>query len=102
MPSVDFANHGDRPPVGNDATFVFPPHHLYVAKVLARFGHLPGWDCTGFGGRPIVGNPQGRTLLSSGLDRLVHPYASTLGWLTVVHLLWGGLGVYVLARKLRA
>ena len=57
-PSIDFANRGDARPLGNDVTFVFLPHHLYVAKVLAEFGHLPAWDCTGFGGRPIIGNPQ--------------------------------------------
>ncbi|MGC8641983.1 MAG: hypothetical protein ACP5XB_19120, partial [Isosphaeraceae bacterium] len=26
-PSIDFANHGESRPVGNDATFVFLPHH---------------------------------------------------------------------------
>ena len=97
-PSVDFANHGDRRPVGNDATFVFLPHHLYVAKVLARFGHLPGWDSSGFGGRPMVGNPQAGLFYPPVWIAWFSPYASTLGWLTVVHLLWGGLGVYLLAK----
>ena len=98
-PSIDFANHGDARPLGNDATFVFLPHHLYVAKVLAEFGHLPAWDCTGFGGRPIIGNPQSGIFYPPVWVAWFFCYPATLGWLTVGHLLWGGLGLYVLARS---
>jgi hypothetical protein len=98
-PSIDFANRGDARPLGNDAAFVFIPHHLYVVKVLREFGHLPAWDCTGFGGRPIIGNPQSGVFYPPIWLAwfLCHPAA--LGWLTVGHLLWGGLGLYLLARS---
>jgi len=98
-PSIDFANHGDARPLGNDATFVFLPHHLYVAKVLAEFGHVPFWDCTGFGGRPIIGNPQSGVFYPPVWIAWFFSWPATLGWLTVGHLLWGGLGLYVLARS---
>ena len=98
-PSIDFANHGDARPLGNDVTFVFLPHHLYVAKVLAEFGHLPAWDCTGFGGRPIIGNPQSGVFYPPVWIAWFFSCPATLGWLTVGHLLWGGLGLYVLARS---
>ena len=49
---------GRAPAVGNDVTFLFLPHHLSIGKVIAEFGHLPVWDARGFGGRPLVGNPQ--------------------------------------------
>jgi hypothetical protein len=98
-PSVDFANHGDPRPVGNDATFVFLPHHLYVAKVLRESGHPPLWDSSGFGGRPMVGNPQGGLFYPPVWFAWCSPYPATLGWLTVAHLLWGGLGLYLLARS---
>jgi hypothetical protein len=98
-PSIDFANRGDARPLGNDATFVFLPRHLYVAKVLAEFGHLPAWDCTGFGGRPIIGNPQSGVFYPPVWIAWFFCYPATLGWLTVGHLLWGGLGLYVLARS---
>ena len=97
-PSVDFANHGDPRPVGNDATFVFLPHHLYVAKVLAAFGHPPAWDSSGFGGRPMVGNPQSGLFYPPVWIAWCSAYPAALGWLTVAHLLWGGLGMYLLAR----
>ena len=98
-PSIDFANHGEPRPVGNDATFVFLPHHLYVAKVLARFGHPPVWDSSGFGGRPMVGNPQAGLFYPPVWLAWCSPYPSTLGWLTVIHLLWAGVGTYFLAQS---
>jgi hypothetical protein len=98
-PSVDHTDHGDPRPVGNDATFVFLPHHLQVARTLRDFGHLPAWDPSGFGGRPMVGNPQGGLFyppvwLAWWLD-----WPAALGWLTVAHLLWGGAGMFLLARR---
>ncbi len=57
-PSIDHANPGEPRGVGNDATFFFLPHHLSIARVIRTFGHLPLWDDRGFGGRPMVGNPQ--------------------------------------------
>jgi hypothetical protein len=97
-PSVDHANHGEPRPVGNDATFVFLPHHLQVAKSLRAFGHLPAWDPTGFGGRPMIGNPQGGLFYPAAWLAWCLPYPAALCWLTVAHLLWGGAGVYLLAR----
>src|SRR4051812_48060397 len=50
LPSIGFANRGEPRPLGNDVTFLFLPHHLYVAKILAEFGHPPMWDSSGFSG----------------------------------------------------
>ena len=57
-PSIDHANPGDPRPIGNDLTFVFLPHHMSIGRMISTFGHLPLWDARGFGGRPLVGNPQ--------------------------------------------
>ena len=97
-PSIDFANHGDPRPLGNDAVFVYLPHHQYVAKALATFGHLPAWDSSGFGGRPLIGNPQAGLFYPPVWIAWLSPFPSTLGWLTVAHLFWGGLGMYLMAR----
>ena len=97
-PSLDFANRGDPRPLGNDLTFVFWPHHLQVAKVLREFGHFPLWDSSGFGGRPMVGNPQCGLFYPPAWIVWYFCTPSTLCWLTAGHLLWGGLGLYLLAR----
>ncbi len=97
-PSIDRANAGDARPIGNDSTFVFLPHHLAVSKVIRSFGHLPMWDTRGFGGRPLVGNPQAGLFYPPVWAMWWGP-PSLLGWLTAGHLVAGGLGVYVLLRS---
>ena len=43
---------------GNDLTRLFLPLHARIAAHIARDGRPPSWDPAGFGGRPLVGNPQ--------------------------------------------
>ncbi len=99
-PSVDYANRGDPRPVGNDLVFLFLPHHTSIARRIAEFGHWPWWDARGFGGRPLAGNPQaGMSYPPAWLAWWLRA-PTTLGWLTVAHLLWGGLGAFVLSRSM--
>jgi hypothetical protein len=97
-PSVDYANRGDPRPIGNDLVYLFLPHHESIARRIAQFGHWPVWDARGFGGRPLAGNPQaGMAYPPTWLAWWLRTPA-ILGWLTVAHLLWGGMGAYVLVR----
>ena len=98
-PSVDYANLGAPRPVGNDLTFLFLPHHLSIIKVIAQYGHLPFWDSRGFGGRPLIGNPQGGLFYPPVWAVWWSGAPAALGWLTVGHLAWGGFGIYVLLRS---
>ena len=98
-PSIDHANPGVPRAAGNDATFSFLPHHLSIARVLRTFGHLPLWDDRGFGGRPLAGNPQGGMFYPPVWLVWWSGAPAALGWLTVGHLLWGGIGMYVLVRS---
>jgi len=98
-PSIDHANPGEPRPAGNDLTFLFLPHHLSIMRVISKFGHLPFWDARGFGGRPMVGNPQSGMFYPPVWAVWWSGAPSALGWLTIAHLLWGGIGVYVLMRS---
>jgi hypothetical protein len=99
-PSVDYANFGDPRQVGNDLTFLFLPHHLSIIKVISQYGHLPFWDTRGFGGRPLAGNPQAGLFYPPVWIVWWSGAPAALGWLTVGHLVWGGLGVYFLLRTI--
>ena len=99
-PSVGHARRLDRPSIGNDLTRLFLPHHLAIARSIARFGHVPLWDDRGFGGRPLVGNPQAGLFYPPTWIAWWSGAPSSLGWITVGHLLWAGLGTYRLARTL--
>ena len=85
--------------VGNDATFSFLPHHLSIARIIRRHGHVPIWDDRGFGGRPAGRQPAGGHFLPSGWLAWWSGAPAALGWLTAFHLIWGGLGMYVLVRS---
>ncbi|MGP0065624.1 MAG: hypothetical protein ACLQGP_18725 [Isosphaeraceae bacterium] len=99
-PSVDYANRGDPRPVGNDLVFLFLPHHGSIGQRLARFGHWPVWDARGFAGRPLVGNPQAGLFYPPVWAAWRTQNPAALGWLTIGHLIWAGLGVYVLMRAM--
>ena len=96
-PSVDYANRGDPRPVGNDLVFLFLPHHWSIGERIARVRPLAGRGTReGSAGGPLAGNPQaGMSYPPVWLAWWLRA-PSALGWLTVAHLLWGGLGVYVL------
>ena len=64
-----------------------------------NIGHLPLWDARGFGGRPLVGNPQAGMFYPPVWAVWWCGSSSALGWLTIGHLFWGGFGVYVLMRS---
>jgi len=97
-PSVDYANPVTPRPVGNDLTFLFLPHHLFISRTIGETGHVPLWDPTGFGGRPMLGNPQSGICYPPVWLVWFAGFPAALGWLTVAHLIWGGLGTYLLAR----
>jgi hypothetical protein len=99
-PSVDHARPRDDPAVGNDLTRLFLPHHLAMARSLETLGRVPLWDDRGFGGRPLVGNPQAGLFYPPVWIAWWSGSPSALGWITVGHLLMMGLGAYRLSRTL--
>jgi hypothetical protein len=99
VPSVDHANPGERRGVGNDATFSFLPHHMSIVRVIRQFGHVPMWDDRGFAGRPLAANPQAGLFYPPIWLVWWSGAPAALGWLTALHLIWGGIGMYVLVRS---
>src|SRR3954447_24957520 len=93
-PTIDSALPPDGRSIGNDLTRMFLPQYARIAGQVAR-GRLPSaWDPFGFGGRPRVGNPQAGLFYPPVWLAWWANRPSALGWLTVAHLIWGGLGVY--------
>jgi hypothetical protein len=99
-PSLDHARTVDDPSVGNDLTRLFLPHHLGISRSIATLGHLPLWDDRGFGGRPLVGNPQAGLFYPPTWIAWLSGVPSGLGWITIGHLILSGVGAYRLARTL--
>ncbi len=98
-PAIDrFEAPGARAP-GNDLTRVRLPREL--AAWRQGSGAFPAaWDSFGFAGRPRVGNPQAGLFYPPAWIARWSRLPAAFGWLTVAHLAFGGLGLYLLARAL--
>ncbi|HEV3162958.1 MAG TPA: hypothetical protein VGZ22_02875 [Isosphaeraceae bacterium] len=99
-PSADDLQRPYDRVVGNDLTRLFLPHHLRIAHEVSQRGRFAFWDWFGFGGRPRVGNPQAGLWYPPVWLVWWSGSPAALGWLTVAHLFWGGLGTYLLVRTL--
>lgn len=99
--SLDNTIRGDKRVVGNDLTLLFLPHYLNLVAHLERSGRIPYWDSWGFAGRPLVGNPQAGLFYPPAWVAWAARSPAALGWLTVAHVFWAGVGAYVLARSMR-
>jgi hypothetical protein len=83
---------------GNDLTRLFLPHHLRIARAVAATGRVPHWDPAGFGGRPLVGNPQAGLWYPPVWLAWWGGSPAALGWLTMGHLMFAALGAWRLGR----
>ncbi|WZO99877.1 hypothetical protein EP7_001491 [Isosphaeraceae bacterium EP7] len=99
-PGIDLARKHDSQLIGNDLTRLFLPRQVMVARQVAELGHPSAWDESGFGGRPSVGNPQAGLFYPAAWLAWRSGSPAALGWLTVAHLAWGGLGTFFLMRRL--
>ena len=97
-PSIDTHLRGVAPTVGNDLTRQYLPRLIMHARELQTFGRLPAWDDTGFGGRPLIGNPQAGLFYPPVWIAWWIGHPAGLGWLTLAHLVWAAIGVHVLGR----
>jgi len=76
--------------------------HLGTARLL-QAGELPGgllWDPLLNGGQPLLGNPNRFILYPTRLLYIVLAPLTALNWEIALHLLLGGLGAALLARRL--
>jgi hypothetical protein len=97
--NIDHALPPDARAPGNDLIRLFLPQYLRIADQVARHGHPAAWDPAGFGGRPRVGNPQGGLWYPPVWIAWWSGRPAALGWLTVAHLLWGGIGAFALSLR---
>lgn len=91
-----------QPADGGDlVSFLFPTYRFAAAE-LSR-GALPLWNPTLYGGAPFISDIQAGFLYPPNLLLFwVQPGFgyTTMQWLVLGHLIWAGLGMYVLLRTL--
>lgn len=91
-----------QPADGGDLVSFLYPTYRFAAAALTN-GHLPLWNPTLYGGAPFIADIQAGFLYPPNLVLfLLKPDFDYvwMQWLSIGHLWWAGLGVYVLARAL--
>ena len=88
---------------GSDVAHWMFPARWFVRDSLLR-GEIPGWNPSQGIGFPIFANPLYGVFYPPNWLTLVVPadwVASLLTWLDFFHLVWGGVGMFFLARRLK-
>lgn len=92
-----------QPADGGDlVSFLFPTYR-FAAATFAN-GALPLWNPHLYGGAPFIGDIQAGFLYPPNVILfLLRPQFEyqAMQWLSIAHLYWAGLGMYVLVRTLR-
>jgi hypothetical protein len=92
-PGAAFFNHGDL------YTYHAPLRSLTAAALQS--GRLPFWNPYILLGVPHAANPQAALFYPAALLAALFPVVTALVWDQVFHLLWAGVGTFLLARSQR-
>lgn len=82
---------------GDLYTYHYPMRHLVVGALQS--GRLPFWNPYIFAGLPLSANSQAVVFYPATLLAYHWPLTLAFSWDYLFHLLWGGLGFYLLGRK---
>lgn len=89
-PRFALANFGDL------YAYHYPLRHLAFSALQA--GRLPFWDPYIFAGLPLAANPQSALFYPVSVLGALFPLTLAFSWDTLFHLLWGALGLLLVAR----
>lgn len=92
-PGVTFFNHGDL------YAYHWPLRLHSAASLIA--GRLPFWNPYIMLGVPHAANPQTALFYPASIAGFLLPVMTALVWDQILHLLWAGLGAFLLARAAR-
>jgi len=92
-PGQAFFNHGDL------YAYHWPLRHHTTAALIE--GRLPFWNPYIMLGVPHAANPQAALFYPASVIGFLLPLVPALAWDQVLHLLWAGLGAFLLARWAR-
>ncbi|MBI5882737.1 MAG: hypothetical protein HZB91_06490 [Elusimicrobia bacterium] len=91
VPDLAMHNYGDL------YAYHYPMRHIVAGSLQA--GRLPFWNPYIFMGLPLSANPQAVLFYPVTLLSHLWPLGLAFSWDYLFHMLWGGLGVFLLARK---
>lgn len=83
----------------SDLTISHYPNAVYLRNALLTSQEIPLWSSTILSGYPFLANPLSGFWYPIGWLALITPLPLGFNILVVLHLVWGGLGLYFLLRR---
>lgn len=74
------------------------PNAAYLKRVLTEWGTIPLWSPTILSGYPFAANPLSGLFYPPGWLALLFPLTTGFNLIAALHLIWGGVGLYLLLR----
>jgi hypothetical protein len=90
------------PPTGSDfsdITITHEPYTVFLRQSLVEDHQIPLWNPSILSGAPFFANPLSGLYYPPGWLALILPLPLGFNLLVLAHLLWGGVGVYLLLRE---
>lgn len=82
----------------SDVLITYYPNFIYLRESIASWHAIPLWSPLIFSGYPFFASPLSGLWYPPGWLGLILPLPLAFNLLILAHFLWGGAGVYVLAR----
>jgi hypothetical protein len=82
----------------SDLTLTHYPNTIYLRRTLLEEHRLPFWSPNILSGSPFAANPLSGMWYPPGWFALLFPLPFGFNLVILLHLLWGGLGMYCLLR----
>ena len=83
----------------SDITISHFPNAIFLRETIKKWGEIPLWSSTILGGYPFAANPLSGLWYPAGWLAYLLPIPLGFNLLVGLHLIWGGLGLYKLARS---
>jgi hypothetical protein len=90
------------PPAGaiySDLAISHYSNAVFLLRAIGEWRQLPLWSPTILGGYPFAANPLSGIWYPPGWLALILPLPLGFNLLVALHLLWGGIGMYLLLRE---
>jgi len=87
--------------VFSDLTISHYPNALFLRRALISDGVVPLWSPTILGGYPFAANPLAGMWYPPGWLALIFPLPLGFNITVILHILWGGFGMYTLLHRER-
>lgn len=91
-----FPQHGSQ---YSDMVISHFPNAYYLIESLVRWRVIPLWSSTILSGYPFVANPLSGMWYLPNWIALIFPLPVGINLLIIVHLIWGGIGVFRLLKN---